>query len=670
MFFKLFVTVPIIIFTIYIICINTYSVFAVGTSISDNQTDPTNDTQKLENASKIKDGERKKLSFIAAINTTTILDLKGIIPHQEYYTSDLPKKGKVNQLDDGFKWSYTSFSNFTGKDNFTLVSNTNASTDPVYDIMINVTTSYKPKPLPYTTDNTIIRITTDNNTITVIDLKGYRINENYIISSYPKNGTVEKIDDELKWSYISFPNFIGKDNFTLVSNTNASTNPVYDIMIEVQFRKAFTPIWPFSALSQDLRFATALMVAFVVVLAIIVFVWRLTWKSIYEKGDLKYEPKFSDFIRTPDWDPSLSIFQFLLWTTVVIFTYLSLYLFRIFNGVSEPPQGGIPTNLLLLMGISIGVPIASSYISSVKRGPGELTDVPPKVPRPRLSLMLYEFDKLTLSRFQMFAWTWVSILIYLYAFIPAVTDHFSTPQNATVPNIDPTLVAFMGLSQAAFLAGKAANPKLRISSIYPEVGRVGERISIFGSNFGNNKDIIWFNDRAIKTEGLEDVSWLNGERIDLTISEEDITSDLYSIRVSNGGVLSEPFKPSYMILPKGEQQQKSGDIKYFRYPPPGMKVKSNVQSEIVMHLENILIDKESFNNTNVSVTKIDGIENLVNKERISVYNNNHLVIPLKKLEPNSKYSVKIGKDVKIAKDVGTREDRTIGVDIIWEFETE
>ena len=403
--------------------------------------------------------------------------------------------------------------------------------------------------------------TTANNTIKIIDLKddlkGEIQNEDsYYISVNPKNGNVEKVDDEFKWSYLSFPNFVDTDYFTLTSNNNNSTDPVYNITMNVQYRKAFTPIWPFADLSQNQRLVTALIVALAVVVAIVFAVWKIIWRSKYKQGNYGYTPKFSDFIRTPDWDPSLSIFQFLLWTTVVLFTYLALYLFRIFNGVSEPPQGGIPGNLLLLMGISLGVPIASSYISSSKRGPGYLTDVPPEDPRPPLSLMLYEYGKLTLPRFQMFAWTWVSIIIYLYAFVPAVTDHYSDPQNATVPNIDLMLVALMGLSQAAFLAGKASNPKLRISSIYPKVGRIGERISIFGSNFGNNKDIVWFNDHAIKTEERGDVTWLDGERIDLTIPEE-LTPGDYSIRVSNGGYISEPFDPSYKILAKGEQQQNS-----------------------------------------------------------------------------------------------------------------
>jgi hypothetical protein len=595
MFFKQFVTGAIIIFIIHIIAINTYSVFASdiiplpgGKQSNITESPQNNNTvsdkaeiakpsspEGKEGTTTPKEGKSVIMKFDSNSSTKKIIDLKDYTLNKNYTISKDPKNGIADKIEDG-KWSYISFKNFVGTDNFTLTSNLSATTYPEYDIIMTVKSIPKPTPLRYTTTN---------NTIKVIDLKqdikNNIQNVDYYISSYPKNGTVEKTD-EGKWSYLSFPNFVGTDNFTLTSNRNIPIDPVYDIKMKVEYRKAFTPIWPFSDLSQNQRLLAALIVAFVVVLAIVLVVWRITWKSKYERENLKYTPKFSDFIRTPDWDPSLSIFQFLLWTTVVIFTYLALYLFRIFNGVSEPPQGGIPTNLLLLMGLSIGTPIASSYITSTKRGPGELIDVPPKDPRPRLSLMLYEFDKLTLSRFQMFAWTWVSILIYLYAFIPAVTDHYSDPQNATVPNIDLMLVALMGLSQAAFLAGKAANPKLRISSIYPEVGRIGERISIFGSNFGNNKDIVWFNNRPIKTEGLDDVIWLNGERIDLTIPE-DIPPGDFSIRVSNGGFLSEPFKPPYKILAKGEQQQKSdqangGDASSI--PPPKKQANGGDASSI------------------------------------------------------------------------------------------
>lgn len=85
-----------------------------------------------------------------------------------------------------------------------------------------------------------------------------------------------------------------------------------------------------------------------------------------------------DIIRDRDWYPSLSIFQFFMWTFVVLFAFFGIYLFRVFNGVTEPPTD-IPESLLILMGISFVVPVTSSGISSIRYVSGEAGNLkPPK----------------------------------------------------------------------------------------------------------------------------------------------------------------------------------------------------------------------------------------------------------------------------------------------------
>jgi hypothetical protein len=37
--------------------------------------------------------------------------------------------------------------------------------------------------------------------------------------------------------------------------------------------------------------------------------------------ELKPRPRFRDIMRDENWYPSLAIFQFLLWTAIVLFTY-------------------------------------------------------------------------------------------------------------------------------------------------------------------------------------------------------------------------------------------------------------------------------------------------------------------------------------------------------------
>ena len=99
-----------------------------------------------------------------------------------------------------------------------------------------------------------------------------------------------------------------------------------------------------------------LVVSFAIVLVLALIVWGIIKHG---KGQ-----RFWDIVRADDWYPSLSIFQFLLWTFVVIFAYLGVYLIRMSAGVFTP-MSGFPPNLLTLMGISISVPVVSGGVSNI-----------------------------------------------------------------------------------------------------------------------------------------------------------------------------------------------------------------------------------------------------------------------------------------------------------------
>jgi hypothetical protein len=52
-----------------------------------------------------------------------------------------------------------------------------------------------------------------------------------------------------------------------------------------------------------------------------------------------YQGSLSDIIRDGDYYPSLPRFQFMLWTVVISFVFLSIYLLRIYGGeTGAPPQ--------------------------------------------------------------------------------------------------------------------------------------------------------------------------------------------------------------------------------------------------------------------------------------------------------------------------------------------
>jgi hypothetical protein len=76
--------------------------------------------------------------------------------------------------------------------------------------------------------------------------------------------------------------------------------------------------------------------------------------------------KFWDIIRSNNMDPSLSVFQFFLWTIVLMFVLFSVYLIRIFGGVTEAIPGSPPFYLLAHTGITFVTPFGSSLISALR----------------------------------------------------------------------------------------------------------------------------------------------------------------------------------------------------------------------------------------------------------------------------------------------------------------
>jgi hypothetical protein len=51
-------------------------------------------------------------------------------------------------------------------------------------------------------------------------------------------------------------------------------------------------------------------------------------------------------------------------------------------------------------------------------------------------------------------------------------------QNLILPDIDPTLVILIGLSQTAFLGGKATASRTEITQVVPPEGQIGMPVQI------------------------------------------------------------------------------------------------------------------------------------------------------------------------------------------------
>ena len=187
---------------------------------------------------------------------------------------------------------------------------------------------------------------------------------------------------------------------------------------------------------------------------------QLVLEANCNKGN--YKGGFWDLIREGDYFPSLARFQFILWTFTVSFTLLSIYLLMMWNNTLC--WSAVPHNILILMGISAGVPVVSMVISREKYTTSIAGSLPCKENVPALSTMLLEHSKPTIGRYQMFLWTIISVIIYLGLFLQQING-ISNIEGLTqlkLPDIDPSLLFLMGLSQAGYLANKAvARPVAR-----------------------------------------------------------------------------------------------------------------------------------------------------------------------------------------------------------------
>jgi hypothetical protein len=310
---------------------------------------------------------------------------------------------------------------------------------------------------------------------------------NYVIDSLPLYGSIQPINkkgDPIPngmLTYRASNNFSGVDSFTYKITDNTSSSKSGWISIKTY---AANPI-----IKEPIpRIIVAILIAIASVVAIVLASSRIIAKlqnSVV--GNPIDSSKFGDILRSNNMDPSLSVFQFFLWTIVLMFSLFSIYLIRILGGVTEAIPGPPPVMLFALTGISFATPSVSSFISSIRY---PKTDDPETVRtlegsdrdvRPPWGEMLREFGKPSLSRFQMFGWTWISIAVYLFIYGGEIMRDSNNVINLSIPDVFPILVALMGLSELVFLGAKATvTTQIEITKVFPLQVRKGRYMSIFG----------------------------------------------------------------------------------------------------------------------------------------------------------------------------------------------
>jgi hypothetical protein len=210
-------------------------------------------------------------------------------------------------------------------------------------------------------------------------------------------------------------------------------------------------------------------------IAAIVAINRAKDETRPEKWSRKYL-SLGGAIKSIDEFPSLVNLQLFMWSVIIVFAFLTVYSVRFSGGVYYPPTGILPENILKILGISAVVPAASLglnhnkyravHIASRGVAPGNAAAQRFAALDRSWSSILLEGGSSSITRLQMFVWTWIGILIYLtvfFGYLYTLTLSSSTTQfnEVSLPDIDPTLLVLMGISQGSFVAGKVASPKFQ-----------------------------------------------------------------------------------------------------------------------------------------------------------------------------------------------------------------
>lgn len=176
---------------------------------------------------------------------------------------------------------------------------------------------------------------------------------------------------------------------------------------------------------------------------------------------------------------SLTKFQAFLWTIVLIGSYLYVAIcYGMILGNGEIPD--FNASLIALMGVSYGGMVSSKIIEK-KKFKHELRET-----QPSLRNLFSSGGEIDLARLQLFGFTIVSILVFLFTIIQ------SNILNG-LPDIPPTLHGLLTASQAGYLTGKLAGQDTMISMIKPNIFSpkdVSETVHLIGTGFRKDMEVI------------------------------------------------------------------------------------------------------------------------------------------------------------------------------------
>ncbi|MCR9140876.1 MAG: IPT/TIG domain-containing protein [bacterium] len=177
---------------------------------------------------------------------------------------------------------------------------------------------------------------------------------------------------------------------------------------------------------------------------------------------------------------SLSRCQALFWTLILggSYVYMTIGAGLILGGGVIPDFN---SSLLVLMGISYGG-LLSSAAASTRYPKNELNHKPL-----RMSNLYAEGGKISVPRLQLLIFTIISAVVYLYILYTA--DIIATG----LPDVPPTLLGLMGISQSGYLGDKVLGGRFSVSYVLPSrvaLNKSDANLTLIGTGFLPNTNVM------------------------------------------------------------------------------------------------------------------------------------------------------------------------------------
>jgi len=289
---------------------------------------------------------------------------------------------------------------------------------------------------------------------------------------------------------------------------------------------------------------------------------------------------------------STSKLQALLWTACVGFVYAMIYADRVVTYGHVEPIGTIPQNVLFALGLSVTSAVGAKAITGSQVATNSSSKDTSAAPSYDPADLVRDdgASAPSLTKVQLLFWTVFGIVVYLTSSFHGLAAIASCPSGCSFPDIDTTLMLFMGLGHATYLGGKLVGSSTPLlSKVTEENDAVGKVLLLAGSGLGSTGTVL-INGAALDDSAVQSWTattirfrlsddatgspWSPGERIAIAVSVNGTVSPAITYVYPKAPVQHAPPAPIRKALT-------------FRAPAPatvshwGVDTTANVTDELV-----------------------------------------------------------------------------------------